>query len=124
MGGKMLLASKILAWVAIGLSIAVVLAWFLLFVTVELWTGGSSEDAFVAVLMRSAFFGGWLLAGVHFLPLYGATAFLWFAARGRLRLEERRGIRLAMCVGGGLLSAGGVLWYAREAILLFGGNWI
>lgn len=121
MGGKMLRASKIFAWAALGLSVAVALVWWLLPVVAGLRTWDSSEDAFAAVLMRSVLFGGGLLISFHFLPLYGAVAFLWFAARGKLQWEERRGFRLAMSAGGMLLSVGVVLWYTREAILLFGG---
>ena len=119
MSRRMLSLFKIHAWVMIGLSLAVMLMWFLLPVIIGVQAWNPSEDEFVTAFGRSVFFGVALLLTAQFLPLYGAVAFFWSVAR-KLQLEECRGFRLALCVLGMVFSAGIILWHLRNAVLLIG----
>ena len=110
--------SKIIVWATVGLSVAILLFWLALG---EYWIwGGRFGEDFWTMLIRSVLLGGAILiCGVfHFLPLYGADAFLWFGVRGALNIEERRWFWVTMCALGILLSAGVIAWYVREAVLL------
>lgn len=112
-----LLVSKLAVWVTVGFSVAVLLFYFVL---VEYWVWNRFGEGFWTTLVRSVLFGGGvLICGVfHFLPLYGADAFLWFGVRGALKIEERRGFWLTMCGLGVLVSIGAIVWNVRETILL------
>lgn len=121
---RLLSASRGIAWVALGLSVASILVWFALPIVVSLQGWGASEGNPAVSLLYAILFGGGLVLNIQFVPLFAADVFLWFVARGKLQGWSRRRFWTLLWTAGGLISVGVVLWYARDAIRLFGGTFI